>query len=411
MGDKIWERENQMKKIMLFLFCLTFAVVAATGSAMANVAANTEIINTARLTFDGGSANASVTVTVALVPAQPNVSITNATGGYTAVNTPALTNSVQITATANGPASYTVAPTVSGSTNSDVPTVSGGTTITIGATVTTGTSSTTYVTVPASGASGDNAEVNGIAVNEMIVFTVNGNAYTRQVTSTTDNGDGTFRLNWSGPAGDVPAAGIQVGEQTTVNLSVLPGTVQTAGTDITVTVQAVVSTGGVSDVTVSNGTANSWTTPSPNATMTKYVRNLSDAAANPAAGVNPTFTINTVSRVYFTSGVTGKPGDVLEYVIVAGNTGATDMTGCAVSDVVPVDFVTFKTGVYGSNDVFYIDPASATASFTAGAVGANQASFVSPNLVVNVGTGATSALTGTIPAGSSVTVAYQVTIK
>lgn len=401
-----------MKKNILFLFCLSLALVATAGSAMANVAANTAIVNTARLSFDGGSANASVTVTVALVPAQPNVTITNATGAYTAPDTPSLTNSVQITSTANGPAGYTVAPTVSASTNSDVPSVSGGTSVTIGATVTTGTSSTTYVTVPASGASGANAEVNGIAVNDMIVFTVNGNAYTKQVTSTTDNGDGTYSLNWIGaiPGGDVPAAGVQVGEQSTVNLSVLPGTAQTAGTDITVTVQAVVSTAGVGDKTVSNGTANNWTTPSPNATMTKYVRNLTDAAANPAPGANPTFTINTVSRVYFTSGVTGKPGDVLEYVIVAGNVGATDMTGCAISDTVPVDFVTFKTGVYGGNDVFYIDPNNATSTFTAGGVGANQASFVSPDLVVNVGNGASNLLTGTIPAGKNVTVAYQVTI-
>jgi len=401
-----------MKKNILFLFCLSLALVAIAGSAMANVAANTAIVNTARLSFDGGSANASVTVTVALVPAQPNVTITNATGAYTAPDTPSLTNSVQITSTANGPAGYTVAPTVSASTNSDVPSVSGGTSVTIGATVTTGTSSTTYVTVPASGASGANAEVNGIAVNDMIVFTVNGNAYTKQVSSTTDNGDGTYSLNWIGaiPGGDVPAAGVQVGEQSTVNLSVLPGTAQTAGTDITVTVQAVVSTAGVGDKTVSNGTANNWTTPSPNATMTKYVRNLTDAAANPAPGANPTFTINTVSRVYFTSGVTGKPGDVLEYVIVAGNVGATDMTGCAISDTVPVDFVTFKTGVYGGNDVFYIDPNNATSTFTAGGVGANQASFVSPDLVVNVGNGASNLLTGTIPAGKNVTVAYQVTI-
>jgi len=396
---------------MLFLFCLTFAVVAAAGSAMANTASNTAIVNTAILTFDGGSANASATVTVSLVPAQPNVTITDANGAYTAPDTPALTNSVRITSTANGPASYTVAPSVSASTNTNVPSVGGGTSITIGATVTTGASGTTYVNVPASGASGNDATVNGIAVNETIVFTVNSTAYTRQVISTSDNGDSTYRLNWSGaiPAVDVPAAGVQVGEQATVNLSVLPGTVQVPGTNITVTVQATVSTGGAGDVIVSNGTANYWTTTSSNVTMTKYVRNLSDGAANPPSGT--TFTINTVSREYFTSGVTGKPGDVLEYVIVAGNTGGTDLTGAAISDLVPVAFVTFRTGTYGSDDLFYIDPDSATATFTAAGVGINQASFVAPNLVVNVGTGASNLLTGTIPAGKSVTVAYQVTIQ
>jgi hypothetical protein len=401
-----------MKKIPLFLFCLSLALAASAGSALANLAANTAIINTARLTFDGGSANASVTVTVSLVPAQPNVTITDANSAYTAVNTPALTNSVRITATANGPASYTVDPSVSASTNTDLPSVSGGAAVIIGATVSTGTSGTTYVTVPASGASGNDAPVNGIAVNDTILFTVNGNQYTKQVTSTTDNGDSTFKLNWSGaiPGADVPMAGVQVGEQTTVNLSVLPGTVRAAGTNITVTVQAAVSTSGVADVSVSNSNANYWTTPSPNVNMNKYVRNLG-ATGNPAAGTGITYTINTVSREYFTSGVTGKPGDVLEYVIVAGNTGATDLTGAAISDLVPVDFVTFRTGVYGGDDVFYIDPDNVTATFTAAGVGANQASFVSPDLVVNVGIGAGNLLTGTIPAGKSVTVAYQVTIK
>lgn len=400
----------------LTAFTLALALLLPASRALANVAANTAIVNTARLTFDGGSANASVTVTVALVPAPPNVTINNATGTYTAPNTPALTDSVRITSTANGPADYTVAPSVAGSTNTAVPTVTGGATVAIGATVTTGTSGTTYVTVPAGGASGNDAAVNGIGVNDTIVFTVNGNTYTKQVASTTDNGDGTFRINWAGaiPAGDVPGAGVQVGEQVTVNLSVLPGTVTTPGTAITVTVQAVVSTAGAGDVTVANATANSWTTPSPNVTMTKYVRNIGAAAANPAAGTGTTFVINTVTREYFTSGVTGKPGDTLEYVIVATNTGGAGLTGCAVADLIPVAYVNFLTGVYGGKEVFYIDPDNATFTFTAGAVGANQASFVAtddPNLIVNVGTGASNLLTGTLPAGKSVTVAYQVTIR
>lgn len=401
-----------------FICMLLVAGVILTGAetSWANVAANTEIINSAKLTFDGGSANATVTVNVALVPAQPNVTISNAGGAYTAPDTPALTDSVVITATANGPADYTLSPTVNGSSNATSPSVTGGTTVTIGASVTNGTSGTTYVTVPAGGASGNDAAVNGIAVNDTIIFTMNGNTYTRQVTSTTDNGDGTYRLNWSGgiPAADVPTSGIQVGEQQTVNLSVKPGTVQNPGTDITVTVQVAVSTTGVANVTTSNGTPNSWSTPSPNVTMTKYVRNISPSGLNPAAGSGTSFTVNTFTREYFTSDVKGQTGDTLEYVIVATNTGAADLTGCAISDLVPVAFVDLKTSVYGSDDVFYIDPDNVTSTFAAGAVGANQASFVAtdnPNLVVNVGTDASNALTGTLPAGKSVTIAYQVTIK
>lgn len=406
----------KITRIYSILFCLALVLLASAGSAWANTAANTEIINSARLTFDGGSASATVTVTVALVPAQPNVYITNANGAYTAPDTPTLTDSVVVTSTANGPADYTVTPSVAGSTNTAASSVIGGATVSIGATVTTGASNSTYVTVPASGASGNDAAVNGIAVGDTIVFSVNGNTYTRQITSTTDNGNGTFRLNWTGavPGADVPGSGVQVGEQKTVNLSVKPGTVSIPGTDITVTVQAVVGTAAVADIMVTNSTPNLWTTPSPNVNMTKYVRNISNPSSNPGVGSGTTFVINTVTREYFTSGVTGKPGDALEYVIVATNTGAVDLTGCAISDLVPVAYVNFATGVYGGKEVFYIDPNNATFTFTAGAVGANQASFVAgndPNLIANVGSGATNALTGAIAAGKSVTIAYQVTIK
>lgn len=408
--------KQPFSRIILALLVLGGLVTLGAGQARANVAAFTEIINSAQLTFDGGSATATVTVTVNLVPASPNVSITNATGAYTAPNTPALTDSVRITSTANGPADYTVAPTVAGDTNATGTSVSGGTTVSIGASVTTGTSGTTFITIPASGASGNDSPVNGIGVNDTIVFTVNGNTYTKTVTSTVDNGDGTFRINWSGaiPGGDVPDAGVQVGEQVTVNLSVLPGTVITPGTPITVTVQALVTTAGAGNVTVTNGTANNWTTPNPNVLMTKYVRNLSVAGSNPAAGSGTSFTINTTTREYFTSGVTGKPGDSLEYVIVASNSGGGALTSTAIKDNVPISFVDFSTGVYGGKEVFYIDPNNATFTFTAGGVGANQASYVAastPNLIVNVGDGATNLLTGNLPAGKSVTVAYQVTIK
>lgn len=398
---------RKLFKILPILMIAAGVALSAT-SAFANTAANTEIVNSARLTYTGGSASATVTVTVNLVPSTPNVTITNATGAYTATDTPALTNSVIITSTANGPASYTVAPTVSASTNATGPTVTGGTSVSIGATVTTGTSNTTYVNVPASGVSGANSAVNGIGANSTVVFTVNGNTYTRQITSTTDNGDSTFRLNWASaiPGADVPAAGVQVGEQKTVNLSVKPGTIVAAGTNITVTVQAVVSTTGATNATVTNATPNSWTSTSPNIQMTKYVRNVTTGAAGAGA---TSFTINSVTSTFYTSGVTGKPTDTLEYVIQATNSGS-DINGCAISDTLPAAFVNLASN-YGGNNVFYVDTTNATYQITAAGVGANQASYVVPNLIVNVGVGANSTTTGTIPGNKSVIVAYQVTIK
>lgn len=400
------------RRFRILLPLLMFVLIAVPASmALANTAANTAIVNKATLTYNGAlTASSSVTVTVSLVPATPNISITSGTAAYTAANTPAVTDSVVITSTTNGPASYTLTPSVTGSTNTTAPSVSGGTSVTIGASVTTGTSSTTAIKVPASGASGNGAIVNGIAVNDTIVLTVNSNTYARIVTGTTDNGDGTFSLTLDTalPGADVPATGVQVGERMTVNLSALPGTVVVQGTPVTTTVLATVSTAGATNATASTAPANSWTTTSPSVSFQKYSRNTTTPSGS---GAPTSFTINTVSSNYYTTGVTGKTGDIIEYVVVATNNGAIDLTTCAINDVLPTDFISNPVAAYGGKQIFYIDTNNVTSQITAAGVGANQASYAAPNLVVNVGIGANATTPGSIPAAKSVTIAYQTTIK
>lgn len=400
------------KRFRMLLPLLMFVLLAVPASmALANTAANTAIVNKATLTYNGSlSASSSVTVTVSLVPSTPNISITSGTAAYTAANSPAVTDSVVITSTTNGPASYTLTPSVTGSTNTTAPSVSGGTSVIIGASVTTGTSSTTAVRIPASGASGNGATVNGIAVNNTIVLTVNSNTYARVVTGTTDNGDGTFSLTLDTalPAADVPAAGVQVGARTTVNLSLLPGTAVVLGTPVTASVLATVSTAGAANATASTAPANSWTTTSPSVSFQTYSRNTTTPSGS---GAPTSFTINTVSSNYYTTGVTGKTGDIIEYVVVATNNGGIDLTTCAITDVLPTDFISNPLAAYGGKQIFYIDTNNVTSQITAAGVGANQASYVAPNLVVNVGVGANATTTGSIPATKSVTIAYQATIK
>ena len=411
---------NRIKASALMLALSLSALACTAGSALANVAANTQIVNSAKLTYAGGTASATVVVTVALVPSTPNVSITYGNAAYTAPNTPAIVDTVTITATANGPALYTVVPSVGVTANitgANPATVNAPSPSTsIGATVTTGTSGTTFVTVPAGIASGSGNPVNGIGPASTIVFTVNNNSYTRSGLTTTDNGNGTFTISWATaiPVADVPPAGVLIAEQKTVPVNVLPGSVLAPGSNMTVLVSASVSTPGAGSANVTTASPNSWTTPSPNVSITKYVRNASTPVIGNAGATS--FTINTVSSTFYTGGVTGKPGDTLEYVIVASNTGATDLNSSALSDLIPTAYVNFVAapGPYGGKEVFYIDPTSATIAFTAAAVGANQASWVAgsnPNLVVNVGTGASNTAAGTIPAGKSVTIAYQVVIK
>ena len=425
--------KKTLKLLVSLLLPLLLLPAAGAFATTAGSAANTQIINTATLSSNGVVvASSSVIVTVALVPAQPNVSIGHGTGTYQGPNSQALTDSVVITSNANGPASYTVNPTVSVSSNSTTPSVSVGGTIVLGATVSTGTSTTTSITVPTfpfinDPTNNSATQINGIAVNDTIVFTVGGTTYTRQVTAVSNPGTqgGTASISFDGAAlPSAPGAGTPVYEQQTVNLTVLPGTVIASGTPIKVDVQAVVITAGVGNVTVDTSnpaatlaTPNSWNTPLPTIAITKYVRNLTPAG-NPATGGSPTnFTINGASPTYYRSGVTANKNDVLEYVIVAGNSAATvagDLNNCALSDLIPTALASFTPNQYGAvgKDLWYINELGIGTTLTAGTTG--QASYNAagnPNLVVNVGTGADATHTGMLPHLATVTIAYQVTVK
>lgn len=398
------------KSLQLLTSLLLLTLLALPASAWANTAANTQIINNATLTFNGGSASASVIVTVALVASTPNVALTGGSSAYTAANTPLINNSLTITSTANGPASYTVAPSVTTSINTTSPSVSGGTSVMVGASVTTGISTTTSLTVPSDGVSG--AAVNGIGVNSTIVFTVGVTTYTRPVTGVTNTGSGTATITFGGVAIPTPAsAGTPVYEQKVVTLPVLPGTVIATGLLIEVHIQAVVSTSGAANVTVQCIPHNTWTTPSANVQITKYVRNATTDASLVGTPSATSLTINGVPHNYYVSsansGVSGKPTDQLEYVIVAKNIGATAINGCYISDVIPTSYVSFATGQIAGKDIWYINPAGTGVGLFA----ADQGSYASPNLTVNVGNSAAAATPGTIPALGQVTIAYRLVIN
>lgn len=401
-------------KSLVVLWALAVTALAfSAGSAFANTAAYTQIINSAKLTYTGGSAVApQVVVTVDLVPSTPNVTI--AAGPkvpYLGTNSPKIVDTVTVTATANGPADYTVAAAISGTPgNTTGASVSSGGLLHLGATVTTSGNTPTSVNVPAGQiASG---KVNGIGTGTTIVFTSGSGPHVITNVTVSDNGDGTWKISWPvaqqlSPT-DVPAVGVLVAEQKSLTLDVLPGSVTTGGSDITVTVGATVSTSNAADSTPVTA-LNTWSTTasSQNVTVTKYVRNFTTNAAGTSAATP--FTINGVQGNYYTQGVTGKPTDVLEYVIVANNTGASDLAGSALTDQLPTNFVQLAVGVYASKDIAYIDTTGTATYLSAGTTG--QASYNAPNLVVNVGNGASSSVPGTLPAGKSVTIAYQATIR
>ena len=137
----------------------------------------------------------------------------------------------------------------------------------------------------------------------------------------------------------------------------------------------------------------------------KYVRNVTTSAI----GTGNAYSYNSIN--YYTSGVTAKPGEILEYILVSTNTSGT-LSASVVTDSLPTGYVSLKTGVYsgGTKDITYVDDAG-TASYLTAAASDDAATYATPTLTVNVGTGATSSAGGTIPIGKSVLVLYQVNVN
>ncbi|HBA87428.1 MAG TPA: hypothetical protein DCZ75_05375 [Geobacter sp.] len=444
------------RRISSFLVLLGAAVclTAGSGSAWATTAktaANTQIINTATLTFTIGSttssASASVSVLVTLVPSAPIVSISNpAATGYTGPNTPELTDSVTILSTANGPAKYTVTPSINTAANSTGASVtpSVGTDVWLGASVTSArTLNTTTLFVPSvtyatDAALNGPAQVNGLGIGDSIVFTdESNNTQTQTILNVSNPGtaSGTATITLSLPV--TVATGTPIYEQTSgvnsFNIAVKPGTLQTPGTFLTVDVKAEVSGTGFTTVSVMNSTAsananagdpskaptnlNVWTSAPATVSITKYVRNASNAAANPAG--NCSTVITGTSDSWCTSGVSGKSGDVLEYAVVAKNTAgdvAGNLAACTISDLLPPAFVTLACNGYNTDeDVHFIDTSAGVHNLKAcGNVAGSWANWnpaANPNLLVYVGNGSGNGTPGAVPFGQQVTITYKATIK
>ena len=416
-----------MKSTMAKFFSsllLVLAMTAGAHNAWAATAANTQITNRATLTYAGGQAFAQVTVTVALVNSQASITITGAGPvGWTGPNSPTQVDNVVVTATANGPASYTITPSITGQTNngnSGSFTINGGATqtVTLGASVIT--SSTAHssdlnnlvIPTPAGYVAGT---ANGISSGTALIWTVGITTYTATVNTVTDNGDGTVTLNLTAAIGAAPPVGTPIFEYRNLPVIVSPGSPVAAGTPITVTVSATVANGGANPInTVPAPGVNTWNTSSGLGSLKKYVRNLTTAAGNTAGTNAKSFSVDGRPAVnYFDGGVTGVKDDILEYVLEATDTSATEaVTSAVITDVVPTNYVAYQTNIYttgtaASKDVWYRADTGATETLVKTLGGANN-----DTLTVAVGGVAPVAPTGgTIPASGFCLVAYQVKIK
>jgi uncharacterized repeat protein (TIGR01451 family) len=168
---------------------------------------------------------------------------------------------------------------------------------------------------------------------------INGTTYTVAAGST------ATQLVVSGDAtADVAAAGVQIGEVATVTYNGTAGTLSNGL--LTATHDHDLNATGTSMNGNAAATADSgvWQTTVNGAQLTvaKYVRNVTNAAGNPGAGGTP---IN--GQTYFDSGVTGNPGDTLEYVVDIVNAAAGLATDVVFSDTLSA----FTTYVASSVEV------------------------------------------------------------
>jgi uncharacterized repeat protein (TIGR01451 family) len=358
------------------------ALALAAGQARASTAANTTITNTATVNYNdaGGVAQApvsdSATVTVTLVP---SAVVLSSPGPQTIAQGTTATLTYTITATANGPDTYNLSSVATPANISEVvvglpgPITLGGSTLAADA-----NDGATSVTVPYDSTA--DGVVNGIAVGDTIV--IGGNAYV--VTGVTENaGANTTTVDLgSAIAGGTVAAGQIVGERATFNATVPSGTI-VAGASGTQTVST---------------TATAATAPNPATTQTTPT----------VITVNrPTLTVakevSTDGGTSYAATGTAAPGTTLVYRVVAANTGTTDASQVAFTDVIPA----YLTYVPGSGRYA---TSSATAYGAAGALtdGADGDgyTFAGGNIAYDPG-----GATGTVAGGGELVLFYQATIN
>ena len=330
-----------LKKTIGVAAALTLSLFLLPGTALATTAANAVITNTATVNYDdtGGNPQAfiqsSVNVTVNLVTAHPTLSAPADDSVASGVD---LDYTYTITNNSNGPDTYALTASdnlpQAGITSQthvfrDAGDTGNITDITLGATSAAAIAAigATSITVPNDGVIGGG--LNGIIVGDVLVIGPD----TVTVTAVTDTGTGTDTISWA--AGDALSAavavGAQIGEQGTFISRTTPiATINNSTYVVTVDADDGVTAGA-------SPTDDTTTTVLViSLTVTKYVANTTAAVVGGGSTVTVNTGLGAGNITYYTTGVTGNPGDVLEYVIgIVNAAGSATATDVVISDPVP----------------------------------------------------------------------------
>lgn len=367
---KIWIRKKPARKLLWLLTAVVLMLILSQ-QALASTAANTTITNSVTVTFDNTAGvpqtavNATATVIVNLVAAAPTLDSPGSVDPATENSLYVLTYT--ITGNANGEDAYSLS-TVNapnnlnpaslvvngGAAGSGDPVLGanitlGGTTLAADAQLTD-----TSITVPYdSNADGDAGSTNGITAGDTIM--IGGNPYVVAPGGISENaGTNLTTINLVGAiAGTAGNIGDVVGERTTFTVDATTSTVIAGGSGFYSLSTTAASLADPAETTT-QVTATLITVWRPLLTVAKYVQNVD----SPVAGGGPTISLNTGGGAglqdYYTQGVTGLPGERLEYVVVVTNPAGSG----AASDVIIEDQIPpFTAYLPGS---MRLDPGSGT---------------------------------------------------
>ena len=218
-----------------------------------------------------------------------------------------------------------------------------------------------------------------------------------------------------------PQVSWQIVEAKTATLTVTQGAVTapaSAASWITTVTATMGATSGTGTVTT--------TAHSGSLTVTKYVRNATAAVAGATATTAPA---GIGGLTYYQTGVSGKPNDILEYLLVISSGGTGSATSVVATDPVPV-YTTLRTGATYSytpsgsgtalmTDIFaqawngttlqtFMPDGSGVASV---GYGKSTSLIAGSTMTYYLGSGSTISTGGAIATGGTTYVVYQVTIN
>jgi len=404
---------SKIKQGLLHMAAVVLVVtaVALPQSVSAATSGNATIHNAVTVSYTSGvnvlTAFATVDVTVTTLAAAPTITVPTAT---TTVAGGVVNLVYTVRSNANGTDTYTpTAPTTTDANVSASTVALTGSPLTLWGGIVTGSGAGT-ISIPAGSEAGLTAgtttvelTVGGAAQRYTVTTITAGSIATTNITTgvTTPETNTVLALTPIGGAPAITAAnvavGTQVGEYNTFTVDVTAGTPTTPGTDGTHTVPSFNITTTATDavgapIVALTGATVTVTVSSPSLSITKKSRNV------------------TAGGAFATTGTTAKPGEVLEYEIVVTNTHATaQATGVSISDALPVYTTLLPATTINITSTLggVVQPVVNATQ----AAGDDVATVAAGTLTVNLGTGATAATAGTLAAGDTVTILYQVTVQ